>query len=217
MHISVLLFPKFPWNRGRIVQFGTSEQNQDNFAVVFLGDLVLVVVVDSVVPAIRLSVTIVTDSPTCVGLPCPRQQLSGGRGGSGTLSSLQQGLVTVSPLKVLGADVLVGVFGALLQRRHMAPVFPMVLPQNPGVDAGCNQEDGDTATKLLLACDTCLDRREKHLVQPRFVVGLSRHVINASSRSGFLALARDDRDNDSGQSVDNSANFLSPRLGEATY
>lgn len=121
-------------------------------------------------------------------LPCPRQQLSRGRGGSGTLSSLQQGLVTVSPLKVLGADVLVGVFGALLQRRHMAPVFPMVLPQNPSVDAGCNQEDGDTATKLLLACDTRLDRREKHLVQPRFVVGLSRHVINASSCSGSLAL-----------------------------
>lgn len=76
-----------------------------------LGDLVLVVVVDSVVP--------------------------------------EQGLVTVSPLKVLGADVLVGVFDALLQRRHMAPVFPVVLPQNPSVDAGCNQEDGDTVDRDL--------------------------------------------------------------------
>jgi hypothetical protein len=38
-------------------------------------------------------------------------------------------LVTITPLKVLGADVLVGVLRALWQRRKMAPVLPVVIPQ----------------------------------------------------------------------------------------
>lgn len=45
-------------------------------------------------------------------------------------------LVTVAPLVVLGADVLVGVFGALLQGRHVVPVVPVGVPQPVGVGSG---------------------------------------------------------------------------------
>lgn len=60
----------------------------------------------------------------------------------------EQGLVTVAPGEVLGADVLVGVLDALLQRRHMRPVLPMLVPQVVGV-GGCEQNAGeDTAVSL---------------------------------------------------------------------
>jgi hypothetical protein len=52
----------------------------------------------------------------------------------------EQGLVTVAPRVVLGADVLVGVLNALLQRRHVVPVLPMLVPEVIGVDGGENQE-----------------------------------------------------------------------------
>lgn len=45
-------------------------------------------------------------------------------------------LVTISPLVVLGANVLVGVLGALLQRRQVVPVVPMLVPQVVGVGTG---------------------------------------------------------------------------------
>lgn len=54
-------------------------------------------------------------------------------------------LVTVTPLEVLGADVLVGVLGALGQRGHVVPVVPVLLPQVVGVGTGADQADGDTA------------------------------------------------------------------------
>lgn len=57
----------------------------------------------------------------------------------------QDGLVTVAPLVVLGADVLVSVLGALLQRRHVGPVLPVLVPQVVGVGTSGNQGDGDDA------------------------------------------------------------------------
>ena len=68
------------------------------------------------------------------------------------IKCLQQGLVAISPLEVLGSDVLVRVFGALLQGGHVAPVLPVVLPQDPGVGASSNQEDRNTAKMPQLAC-----------------------------------------------------------------
>lgn len=47
---------------------------------------------------------------------------------------LQYSLVAVTPREVLGADVLVRVLDTLLQRRHVAPVIPMLVPQNVRVD-----------------------------------------------------------------------------------
>jgi hypothetical protein len=38
-------------------------------------------------------------------------------------------LVTITPLEVLGADVLVGILGALRQRRKVVPVLPVLRPQ----------------------------------------------------------------------------------------
>jgi hypothetical protein len=54
-------------------------------------------------------------------------------------------LVTIAPLIVLGADVLVGVLSALLQRRHVAPVLPMLLPEIPGVGTSQGQARNNTA------------------------------------------------------------------------
>lgn len=54
-------------------------------------------------------------------------------------------LIAVSPGEVLSSDVLVGVLDALLQRRHVRPVLPVLLPEDPGVDTGCCQGYRDTA------------------------------------------------------------------------
>lgn len=59
-------------------------------------------------------------------------------------------LVTIAPLVVLGADVLVRVLGALLQRRHVAPVVPVLNPEVIGVGTG-NGEGGDNTALRLLA------------------------------------------------------------------
>ena len=49
-------------------------------------------------------------------------------------------LVTVAPGEVAGADVLVGVLDALLERGHVRPVLPMLVPEVVGVQAG--EEEG---------------------------------------------------------------------------
>lgn len=55
-------------------------------------------------------------------------------------------LVPISPEEVLRSEVLVWVFNALFQRRQMLPMFPMLVPQIPGVDASENEaRDNDTA------------------------------------------------------------------------
>jgi len=53
--------------------------------------------------------------------------------------NIQDGLVTVAPGEVLGAHVLVGVLDALLKRGHVAPVLPVLLPEDVGVDATTDQ------------------------------------------------------------------------------
>lgn len=54
-------------------------------------------------------------------------------------------LVTITPGVVLGTDVLVGVLGALLKRRHVVPVLPVLIPQVVGIEAATNQAGNDSA------------------------------------------------------------------------
>lgn len=61
--------------------------------------------------------------------------------------------VSITPLVVLGTDVLIGVLGALLQRRHVSPVFPMGVPKPPSVDSGSKQArtDGALVVSILVS------------------------------------------------------------------
>lgn len=73
---------------------------------------------------------------------------------------LQQSLVTVAPGEVLGANVLVGVLDTLLQRGHMGPVLPVLVPENVGVGGGEGQSRGDgAACETWLVCG--LDKKER--------------------------------------------------------
>lgn len=59
---------------------------------------------------------------------------------------LQKSFVTVAPEEILDPDVLVRVLGAFLERRHVGPVLPVLVPEVIGVDTSNNQEgDGSTA------------------------------------------------------------------------
>lgn len=53
-------------------------------------------------------------------------------------------LVAITPAEVPGADVLVGVLGALLQGRKMRPVLPMLVPELVGV--GASEDEGGNAS-----------------------------------------------------------------------
>ena len=94
-----------------------------------LGGLVLPVVVDGGVPAGYHVLGAATLRVTVLPSLRPFGEHS------------QQGLVTVAPGEVLGADVLVGVLNALLQGRHVGPVLPVLVPEVPGIHAG-EQEGG---------------------------------------------------------------------------
>ena len=58
----------------------------------------------------------------------------------------EDSLVAVAPGVVLGADVLVRVLDALLQRGLVAPVLPMLGPQVVGVGGGEEDAGEDTTT-----------------------------------------------------------------------
>ena len=47
--------------------------------------------------------------------------------------------ITVAPEIRLGSDILVLIFRALLQRRLMRPMFPMLGPEIPSIYSGYNQ------------------------------------------------------------------------------
>lgn len=55
---------------------------------------------------------------------------------------LETHLITISPEIVLRSHVLIWVFNSVLQRRHVAPVDPMFLPQIPGIE-GTKDNAGD--------------------------------------------------------------------------
>ncbi len=88
-------------------------------------------------------------------------------------------LVTVTPLIVLGADVLVGVLGALLQSGHVVPVLPVLVPQVICVGTGGDEAGGNTATNLLAV----LDLRGSDAVLVGFVANSSDRSIEAYYRS----------------------------------
>jgi hypothetical protein len=56
-------------------------------------------------------------------------------------------LVTVAPREVAGADVLEGVLDALLERGHVRPMLPMLVPEVVGVGAGEDEAGGDAAVR----------------------------------------------------------------------
>ena len=60
-------------------------------------------------------------------------------------------LVTISPGEVLAADVLVGVLSTLLQRGHVVPVLPVLVPQVVGVQTTANEAGDDSAKGSQLA------------------------------------------------------------------
>ena len=61
---------------------------------------------------------------------------------------IQKRLVSVSERKVLCPDILVGIFGPLLQWWHVAPVLPMRVPQPVSVEAGGNQTRNRDASSV---------------------------------------------------------------------
>ena len=117
-----------------------------------LGGLVLVVVVDRVVPA---TIAHHVSYPSLLPMPVYDH----------VCSDLQEGLATITPGEVLGADVLVGVLGTLLQRRHVGPVLPMLVPENPGVVAGKDKE-GDSAAKFHEVSISVTGRNYPNTINP---------------------------------------------------
>lgn len=92
-------------------------------------------------------------------------------------------LVTVTPLEVLGANVLVGVLGALLQRRHVAPVLPMLRPQPVGVGTRKSHARNNTASFLLALCHHVCHMPAKFSRFGRFrVIRSSSKVANILDR-----------------------------------
>lgn len=60
-------------------------------------------------------------------------------------------LVTVTEGEVLHTDVLVRVLGALLDRRHVLPVLPVLVPEVVGVETTANQAGNDSAAGQLVS------------------------------------------------------------------
>jgi hypothetical protein len=90
------------------------------------------VVINLVVPAVIPSVIVISESPIFK-------------------KHVQQRLVPISPREILRPDVLVRILDPLLQRRQMLPVFPMLVPKVPGIDAAEDEAGGhDTGEGLVL-------------------------------------------------------------------
>lgn len=64
--------------------------------------------------------------------------------------NLQQRLVTIAPLVVLGPDILVWVLDALLQGRQVLPVLPVLVPEDVCVNAGSGDAYRDAAIADVL-------------------------------------------------------------------
>ena len=67
-------------------------------------------------------------------------------------------LVSITPEVVLGADVLVWVLGSLLQRLHVLPMRPMLVPQVVRIDAGDYQSWNRHAIEVSSASSAFLIR-----------------------------------------------------------
>lgn len=61
---------------------------------------------------------------------------------------LKTHLITISPGVVLHPEVLVGVLGTLLERGHVLPVLPVLIPEVPGVDTGKQHARNDSAGQM---------------------------------------------------------------------
>ncbi len=114
--------------------------------------LVVVVVVDARVPAVSWLACL----PRANNRPSAcKEQYANGR--EIRAVHVQEGLVSVAPGEVLGADVLVRVLGALLKRGEMGPVLPMLVPEVIGVQAG-DEKAGDDGAGRDIVSRVCIDR-----------------------------------------------------------
>lgn len=123
-----------------------------------LRNLVLVVVVDALVPAeahnsqfVRSSHSYRSRSARADKQLTRESRIHVSPANAREQKQKQTHLVTITPLVILGANVLVRVLGALLQRRHVAPVLPVLSPEPVGVGAGSNQAGDNTAFPKSLA------------------------------------------------------------------
>jgi hypothetical protein len=99
-------------------------------------------------------------------------------------------LVTVTPGEVLHTDVLVGVLGALLQRRHVVPVLPVLVPQVVGVKATADQAGDNSAVQSIVSSVLCRSqqensspplRREKHIQDGQLAPQVCRAIESVRS------------------------------------
>lgn len=79
-------------------------------------------------------------------------------------------LISITPVEVLGSDVLVWVFGSLLQRLHVLPVGPMLIPQDICVGTGNEQRWDSHAAKHKRSA--CLHSRNQGSTTPPLPQGI---------------------------------------------
>lgn len=103
-------------------------------------------------------------------------------------------LVTIAPGEVLGADVLVGVLSALLERRHVVPVLPVLVPQVVGVKATTDQAGDDGTIRIFISSVLCGSphkgssppfRREKHIQDRQLAPQVCRAIESVRSTCGY--------------------------------
>lgn len=90
-------------------------------------------------------------------------------------------LITITPLEVLGADVLVGVLSALWQRGKMAPVLPVFVPQPVRIGSSDNK-CRDNAASVLLALSSSIRTSPTH--------SSCFPLIESWTRQGEISLSR---------------------------
>lgn len=64
-------------------------------------------------------------------------------------------LVSITPAEVLRSNVLVWVFNSLFQGWEMTPMFPMLVPQVPGVDTTEYKAGNDDTVTESVWCRSC--------------------------------------------------------------
>lgn len=112
----------------------------------------------------------------------------------------EEGLVPIAEGEVLNTDVLIGVLGTLLERGHMLPVLPVLVPKVVSIDTAENQAgddsiDGELAPKVAGGSSMVLDSSslavERIVNHPRkLVVGAVEAALESSaSRSATQLLS----------------------------
>lgn len=104
----------------------------------------------------------------------------------------EEALISITPEKVLGANILVRVFWPLWERRHVLPVLPMLVPEVVGVDTTEEEEWGDTVQRQLFPQLAALAGMFFHrlaLGNKRIRLGLGDDEIGIGGRRGACKAA----------------------------